>query len=70
MQYKITEIVETVGWSTGVNDAPPSFVTKAKELADKGDPVWFGTVGVGDDRRWILLGINPVTQDLMIVYRG
>jgi hypothetical protein len=70
MQYKITEIVETVAWSAGVNEAPPELVTKAKALAETGSPATFGTIGSDENKKWVVLGISPTTLELSVVLRS
>ena len=58
MKLNIIETINTVSWQEGVNNADATLVEQAKELANKGEPVFFGKVE-GHENHWVLLTIGP-----------
>ena len=67
MQLKITETINTVGWSEGVNNAPADLVTKAKAMAEEGKPATFGKIEGTDN--WVVISAND-KNELSVVLRG
>lgn len=70
MQYSLTEIVNTVPWNEGITNAPADLVTKAKQMAERGEPVILGKITTDADQPWVILGIEPTVQKLYIVARA
>lgn len=66
MIYKITELVDTVSWANGLDNAPAELVAKAKQMADSGAPATFGR----SNEHWVLLSVDSTNNQLYIAARG
>ena len=59
MRYNITETVDTVPWSEGVDKAPAELVKFSKDMAERGEPATFAKARINDlEFVWVILTVN------------
>ena len=68
MKIELTETINIVPWSEGVNNAPAELVTKAKQMVEEGRPAVFGRVE-GNEGTWVVVG-SSTTNHLYVTYRA